>query len=604
MDRKSLIGYLLIFAILIGYTMFIGDTAEMAEKEQAKIEASGGETPADNETAVSNTGSAEESEVVIDTAAEMPVEVETPVETYTLENEQALYEFTSKGGRISKVQLKDYKRADSSALILLDKANSSFNYTIVLKDEVVRTEDLDFTVFSESPERIVLEAKLGSGKIKNSYELKDNYILDYSMSLEGLQKEILPKNKLFSLDWKQNLLLQEYEMDEERDAQVSTSVYYKFYGDSDVDDIGMDEAAQEKLTGRIHWIGYKQKFFTSALIFPNGSQKPSSEVNSFEPEHEDYVREMGASIPMEFDFSANKTYDFQFYYGPNHYKTMKNLDIEMEEVIPLGWGIFSWVNKFLIIPSFNFLHDYISNYGIVILLLTLFIKLLLIFPMFKIYTSGAKMKLLKPELDQIKEKTGGDMQKAQQEQMKLYKKMGVNPFGGCLPQLIQFPILIAMFRFFPSSIELRQQSFLWAHDLSTYDSIFTFPGGFEIPFYGGHVSLFTLLMAGSTFLYSYFNTQNSPGGGQMKFIIYFMPLMLLFWFNSYASALSYYYFLANMITFGQNWVFKTFIVDEEKLRKQLAEHSKKKGKAKKSKWQKRMEEAMKKRGMDPNQLNK
>jgi YidC/Oxa1 family membrane protein insertase len=222
--------------------------------------------------------------------------------------------------------------------------------------------------------------------------------------------------------------------------------------------------------------------------------------------------------------------------------------------------------------------------------------------MYKIYVSSAKMRLLKPEMDALKEKTGGDMQKFQKEQMKMYKKAGVSPFGGCLPQLIQFPILIAMFRFFPASIELRQKAFLWAEDLSTYDSILEL--GFNIPFYGSHVSLFTLLMAASTLLYTMFNAQSSAITGQMKYIMYFMPFMLLIWFNSYSSGLSYYYFLANMISFGQNWVFKTFIVDEDKLHKQIEQNKKKTVNVKPSRFQKKLEEMAKKRGIDPKTMKR
>jgi YidC/Oxa1 family membrane protein insertase len=288
------------------------------------------------------------------------------------------------------------------------------------------------------------------------------------------------------------------------------------------------------------------------------------------------------------------------YYGPNHYQTLQKEEIELQKMIPLGWGIFGWVNKGIVIPIFNWLDNYFASYGLIILLLTLIIKMALFFPMFKVYKSTAKMKLLKPELDEIKERTGGDAQKAQQEQMKLYKQAGVSPLGGCLPQLVQMPILFAMFRFFPSSIELRQERLWWAEDLSTYDSIWTFPNGFEIPFYGDHVSLFTLMMTAVTLVYTYMNSQNSGQMvGPMKTVMYLMPLMFLGFFNNYAAALSFYYFLSTCITIIQNFVIRKFVIDEDKLHKQIQESKKKKVKTKKSGLQKRLEDMAKKRGIDP-----
>ena len=342
----------------------------------------------------------------------------------------------------------------------------------------------------------------------------------------------------------------------------------------------------------------------STLIFPEGLKESGTTVATAEVNSDNYVEDYRSTYSIPYDFNSNFNQHMQFYFGPNHYQTLKKLDVNLERTVSLGWGIIGWVNKYLIIPVFNWLSNFSNNYGLIILLLTLIIKGLLILPMYKIYVSSAKMKLLKPELEEIKAKTGGDMQKMQQEQMKLYKKAGVSPFGGCLPQLIQFPILIAMFRFFPSSIELRHKAFLWADDLSTYDSVFTFPNGFEIPWYGDHISLFTLLMAGSSILYTLYNTQSTGMTGQMKWIMYLMPVMLLVWFNSYSAGLSYYYFLANMITFGQNFFFKTFIVDDAKLHKQIEANKKKKVTVKKSRFQKRLEDMAKKRGIDPKQINR
>ena len=284
--------------------------------------------------------------------------------------------------------------------------------------------------------------------------------------------------------------------------------------------------------------------------------------------------------------------NYQFYFGPNHYKTLQSYNAGFEELIPLGWGIFGWVNQYIIINLFDFLSKYFASYGIIILFLTLIIKVGLSPFTYKAFLSQAKMKVLKPEIEKINAKNKGkDQMKIQQETMNLYRKAGVNPMGGCLPMLFQFPILIAMFRFFPASIELRQESFLWADDLSSYDSIYDL--GFSIPFYGDHISLFTLLMTLSTLLYTKMNSSMATGQmAQMKWMMYLMPIMFLGFFNNYAAGLSYYYFLANMFTFTQQY-FMMRLIDENVLLAQIEENKKKPAKPK-SKFQKKLEEMKRK----------
>jgi YidC/Oxa1 family membrane protein insertase len=288
----------------------------------------------------------------------------------------------------------------------------------------------------------------------------------------------------------------------------------------------------------------------------------------------------------------------QFYFGPNHYQTLKAMDLGLEKQIPLGWGIFGWVNKLLVIPTFNFLNGLHLNYGIIILILAILIKIVLLPLTYKAYTSQATMRVLKPELDEVHAKYPNDPMKAQQETMGIYRKAGVNPLGGCLPMLLQMPILIAMFRFFPSSIELRQQSFLWAHDLSTYDSVYDF--GFKIPFYGDHVSLFVILMTISTILYTMMNNKMMSGGNsamqqQMKWMGYIMPIVFLGVLNNYSAGLSYYYLLANLTSFGQQYLFK-FFVDEKAIHAKIQANKKKVQSGKKSGFQARLEEMAKQRG--------
>ena len=619
MDRNSIIGYILIFVIFAGYLFYTNKNLEEAREIQ-RIEDSIAMANSNldsiqvEEQTIRRSSEDIESEDVTDSAnvlanvestsdsGQVVIKREILPETLeTIGNEKIGLTVTSKGGRIADVHLKGYKTYDSSELQLFTKERSSFNYTIPLKSGIIRTQELDFGVASKDSSSLVMEHNLdGGGILRHVYSLNDGFLVDYRFELEGLSELIAKKNNEYMLDWIMETPRQEKSLKDERQ---NSTVYYKYKNDSDVDNLSLSGGDEDQLMNGIQWVNFKQKFFSATLIIPDGLEESGTDISVSEPEHNEYVAQMAASMPVAYHFNEVDAQEFQFYFGPNHYQTLKAMDIGMESIVPIGSSIIRAVNKYAIIPIFNWLDNYFVNYGLIILILTLMIKGVLIFPMYKIYISSAKMKLLKPELDAIKEKVGGDMQKMQQEQMKLYKKAGVSPFGGCLPQLIQFPILIAMFRFFPASIELRQKSFLWAEDLSTFDSILQLP--FSIPFYGDHVSLFTMLMAGSTFLYTMFNSQSSAAmTGPMKSIMYLMPLMLLFWFNSYSSGLSYYYFLANMITFGQNWIFRTFIVDDEKLHKQIEQNKKKKVNVKPSRFQKRVEAMAKKRGIDPKQLRR
>ncbi len=600
MDKNSIIGYLLIFLIFAGYLVYSSkDTAELQKQQQQKDSIEQAQAvPKESTEETTPTFSPETSELAAPVAeTDVPKTDGIPEKVFFLENDFMRLALSSKGGRINSVQLKKYLRSDSTDLFLFKDEGNRFSYTIPLKTGVVETANLIFEVEKQDKSNILLVHRFADGgSIGHSYSFNENYLVDYHLIINGLQEHIARKHSTFDLNWELSSPLQERSLEDERNL---TTAYYKYKNDDDVDNLSERSYEEKTLQTNIHWVAYKQKFFMSALIFPEGLTESGTTIATVELESDSLVQHFTSSYSIPYEFKKSSDQHFQFYFGPNHYQTLKKHKIRLEKTISLGWGIIGWVNKFLIIPVFNWLSNFFGSYGLIILLLTIIIKGLLILPMYKIYISSAKMKLLKPELDELKVKTGGDMQKMQQEQMKLYKKAGVSPFGGCLPQLIQFPILIAMFRFFPSSIELRQKSFLWAKDLSTYDSIWTFPNGFEIPLYGDHISLFTILMALSSLLYTIYNSQSTGLSGQMKYIMYLMPVMLLVWFNSYSSGLSYYYFLANIITFGQNFIFKTFIVDEDKLHKQMEANKKKKGANKKSKFQKKLEEIAKKKGIDP-----
>ncbi|MCB9262986.1 MAG: membrane protein insertase YidC [Flavobacteriales bacterium] len=606
MDRNSIIGYVLIFLIFVGWILF--DSYQKAEELEAqKIEQSKQDSIAHAQFVADSiagklTAHTEAKDTNIATPDSLiPPVMAVPEKTFVLKNNDLSIELSSKGGTVSKVQLLNYKRSDSSDLVLLEKGKNRMNYSIPMKSGVVQTNELDFELKSMDEKSMVLIHRFaGGGAIEQEYKLGDNFLVDYSFRLVDLQNSIHKNVTGIDMNWESDLVLQEKIIDDERNV---ATVCYKYKDDKGYDDLSASKDDEDQLQKGVWWLSFKQKFFMSTLIFPNGLERSGAKISVREPETNEIVKSMSALVALQYGFAQSDEHKMQFYFGPNHYQTLKKLDVGLERTIDLGPKIFRWVNKWAVIPIFNWLSKYIKSYGLIILLLTLIIKLVLVVPMYKSYVSSAKMRILKPELDEIKEKTGGDLAKAQQEQMKLYKRAGASPLGGCLPQLVQLPILIALFRFFPSSIELRQKSFLWAKDLSTFDDPIRWSGDFW-PI-GDHISLFCLLMAASSFLSIIYNAQSTAGvNNQMKYIMYFMPVMLFFWFNNYSAGLSYYYLLANLITFGQNIIFQKFIVDEDKIRAQIEENKRKKVTVKTSRFQKRMEEYAKKRGIDPKNLRR
>jgi YidC/Oxa1 family membrane protein insertase len=597
MERNSTIGYILILGLFAGFWYFNKDNQQLLEETNAdKTEVV--DVAAKDKDKLSTAITSDEGFTgsVRDTSS-----IDLVSESITLlQNELISIDFTDRGGVPKKVILKNYQRYDSSALVLFEGNEMELGYTFPLASGVViNTRDKNFTAVTNNEDEVVYTLALGNGAyIKQTYTLAPNsYKVDYKVQFDGMPGILAPNNRFATLDWKTKLQGQEKTL---KDEKAATTVYFKYTSDDDVDYLSeTSDEDEETLTANVKWVSFKQKFFNQTLIHNTQFTEDGTQIEIKDPGEEGvYVKEAKAQfyIPLE---QKSVLEDMDLYYGPNHYPTLKEQDIELQKIIPLGWGVFGWVNKLAIIPLFNWLSNFFSNYGLIILLLTLTIKMTLFPFMYKVYKSTAKMRMLKPELDEIKERTGDDAQKAQQEQMKLYKQAGVSPLGGCLPQLVQMPILFAMFRFFPASIELRQESLWWADDLSTYDSIYDL--GFNIPFYGDHISLFTLMMTAVTILYTYMNSQNSGQMvGPMKTIMYVMPVMFLGFFNNYAAALSFYYFLSTCITVIQNFVIRKFVIDEDKLRMQIVESKKKKIKVKKkSGMQKKLEEMAKKRGIDP-----
>lgn len=525
----------------------------------------------------------------------------------TIESDLLKIKISPKGGRISYAELTQYKTFDGKPLILFEDNDAYFGYKFPYKNTTINIADLYFNTDSESSivsgddsVKVSMILKLGDSKyLEHKFTVYGNsYMVDYKIKMYGFD-EIIPRhNQRLDFDWTLKSRQLERKTTEQGSKMTrninTTTVYYKFLDDSPENlSKTKDTKVEDFKGGRIKWVSFKQPFFCQSLILNNFTTE-GGQASNISLQDSNYEKSMSAKLIVRFSGNREEQYNMSLYFGPNHYKTLKSYNLNLERQIFLGKSVLRLVNTGLIIPVFNFLSKYISNYGIIILLLTIFIKMLLLPLTFKSYISTAKMRVLKPEIDAIKKKAGKDATKAQTEQMKFYKKAGVSPLGGCLPMILQMPILIALFRFFPSSIELRQQGFLWAKDLSTYDSIWDFPNGFSIPFYGDHISLFTLLMTVSTILYTKANSQMMGGDTQkqMRIIQYLMPIMFLGFFNNYSAGLSYYYFLANIITFGQQYLFK-FFINEDKLKQKIEENKKKKAGKAPSKWQKRLEQLQK-----------
>ena len=589
-DKNSLTGFVLMFLILLVFNFyFLPTNEEISEKNDVIPK---------EEVFTKNNEIIHKKEQVTNEELEKKYGIfsksaDSEIQNYVLENEKIKVILSNKGGRISSVTIKEgpnkkkYKTYNGEDLKIFNSDSSLFNLNFSTGISI-NTSELFFKPTQISDEEITLRLDVDSSHfIDFSYKLNQDYLVDFNINLIGMN-EIIPNELNFmNLQWQMKTPQTEKSKDNQ---DMYTGMYYQYFADKDdIDYLGYTNSDDnEKIKNKISWVAMQQQFFSSILVAKNGLK--NVELSSKKEEFSNYVKDLSAEFEIEYNHDPYEKVEFQFYFGPNHYKQLQSYNRNFEKIIPLGWGIFGWVNKYIIINIFDFLSKYFTNYGLIILLLTIIIKLALSPFTYKAYLSQAKMKVLKPEIDKINEKhKSKDPMKAQQETMSFYRKAGVNPMGGCLPMLFQFPILIAMFRFFPASIELRSEAFLWADDLSAYDSILDLP--FEIPFYGDHVSLFTLLMTISTLLYTRMNTQMASGQmAQMKWMMYLMPVMFLGFFNNYAAGLSYYYFLANMFTFSQMFLMKRF-VNEGALLQEIEENKKKP--RKKSKFQKRLEEMQK-----------
>ena len=644
MDKKTILGIVVVAVLFLGFAYVNTKQQEKYQQEMAAWQAYQDSVAAASRPAVpaadSVAGGAAESAVAASgetTAPEAEADLaqtvrqrrvaamgeyltaaqEAEPEEFTVENEVMTVRFSTRGGQITGVTLKDYTkyapRGQRDQLIeLMDPASARFDMSFYVKNGLnnVKVNTMDYVFRAEPVEtagdarRVTMRLAVAENAwleyeylIYNKQAPERDYLVDFNVRLVNMAPQMANQTSI-GIDWSNVSYQNEKGFQNEN---MYTTLAYRFPGESSIEELGMSDGAKSKsVSTAVNWVAFKQQFFSSVFIAP---QNVSSANMAFDTAAPGSELLKSFSVQMAVPYSAQvEGYDFAFYFGPNKYAILKKVtdnngaDLHMERLIPLGWGIFGWVNRWCVIPVFDFLRNYIGSFGIIILILVILVKLVISPLTYKSYVSMAKMRLIKPQVDELNKKypKKEDAMKKQQATMELYKKAGINPMGGCIPMLIQLPILIAMFRFFPASIELREQPFLWADDLSSYDSIVNLP--FSIPFYGDHVSLFALLMAVSLFGYSYFNYQQTassqPQMAGMKFMmVYMMPIMMLLWFNSYSSGLCYYYLLSNLFTIGQTLVIRR-IVDDEKIHAVMQANAARKSKGKKSKFQQRYEELM------------
>ena len=636
MDKKSIIGIAVVAVLFLGFAYFNSQQQKEYLEQKAAYEAyvdsvaaaARAAAPVADSLASGNGVQAEVAaaeaaaavrERQVETLGEsLTVAREAEAEEFIVENDVMAVLFSTRGGQIKGVTLKDYTQYGPRGkrdrkIEMMDPATARFGLSFYLKNGLknVPVNTLDY-VFTAQPvvgeadgaKSVVMRLPVAErAYLEYRYLIYDteaperDYLVDFDVRLVNMAPEMANQTQI-QIDWANTTFQNEKGFQNEN---MYTTLSYRFPDETSIEELGMSEGAKSKnISTQVNWVAFKQQFFSSVFIAPDNVSYANLAFDTAAPESsllKTFTAQMGVPYTPQ-----TEGYDFAFYFGPNKYSILKKIgepggaDIYLERLVPLGWGIFGWVNRWCVIPVFDFLRNYIGSFGIIIFILVLLVKLVISPLTYKSYVSMAKMRLVKPQIDELAKKypKPEDAMKKQQATMELYKKAGINPMGGCIPMLIQMPILIAMFRFFPASIELREQPFLWADDLSSYDSIVNLP--FSIPFYGDHVSLFALLMAVSLFGYSWFNYQQTassqPQMAGMKFMmVYMMPIMMLFWFNSYSSGLCYYYLLSNIFTIGQTLVIRR-MVDDNKIHAIMQANAAKKSKGKKSKFQQRYEELM------------
>ena len=607
MNKSNIIGLILIGLIMFGFTWYQSKQYEKQMEAQAQLDS----IARVEQMAAMALDSAKRAEGIVTDGEMSGVKVLNmpaykdslltearlaEASIFRLSNSKVEIEFTTKGAQPYSALVKDYMSFDSTALYIFKPGMSQYGISLYV-GENINTKDLVFQIAEQTDSSVVMRLPFAQGGyIQQKYWLpEDSYMLQNELSFVGMEN-VIPRNvSRYDIQW--DVIIPRLEKGYKNEKQYSKLNYY-FADEKKPEVIARGRDESEKVTTRFKWFAFQQQFFSAMLTSPQEFSSADFSVKFFsEDEYKSQGNLMACSAKLQSEFTGGNevVIPYEFYFGPNDYRTLKSYDQKYEKIIPLGGWMVAWFNRIVIIPCFDFLGKFISNYGIVILLMTLLIKLLISPLTIKSYKSTARMQVIKPEIDKLNEKYPNekDAMKKQQAMMDLYQKAGISPMGGCLPMLLQMPILFAMFRFFPASIELRQQKFLWADDLSAYDSIWDF--GVNVPLLGDHLSLFALLMAITMFVYSKMSSSqmsDDPNMAGMKFMsVWLMPIMMFFICNNLSSALSYYYLLSNIITMGMTWYIRKFVVTEEKVRNDMM--IKAKQPKKKSKWQQRLEEAQK-----------
>ena len=625
MDKNTLIGFLLIGVVLVAFSWFNRPTPEQIEAQRhyqdsiAKIEYA---------QQMDLVREAQREAFVKDSLENLPdsvrasllrqdfgvfANVMTGTETYTtLQNDVLELRVSNKGGHICYARLKEFDNYKGEPLVLFDENSSSLTFNLVTAaSQVLSTDELYFTpVKGDDPNQLIMRLQVENGRhLDFTYTLEPgSYRVGYRIQGTGLNGLLAPSTNALDIAWTQDIHQQEKgRMFEDRYVNLS----YKYMAD-DVEHLSETKSDSEKISNRLRWIGYKDMFFSTVLISEEGFEATTLDSKSYAAG--EVLKQFKTNTSVAFDLRGEKPTELSYYFGPNKFALLKSFDkgvdsdlqLDLEKLVPLGWGIFRWVNQYFVIPLFDFLGKFIPNYGLLIFLLTVIVKLILYPLTYKSYMSSAKMRVLRPQVEEINAKYPGQDQALERQKatMELYSRAGASPLSGCLPLLLQMPILIALFMFFPSAIELRHESFLWANDLSTYDAIVSWETYIPIitPYFGNHISLFCLLMTITNIIYTKYNMDMTNTGQQqmpgMKLMMYLMPLMFLVFFNQYASGLTYYYFISMLISIVQTLIFR-FTINEEKLLAKLEANKRKP--MKKSGLMKRLEEAQR---MQEEQLKK
>ncbi|MDH8701031.1 YidC/Oxa1 family membrane protein insertase [Dysgonomonadaceae bacterium PH5-43] len=619
MDRNTIIGLILMVAVFIGFSYLNRPTPEQLEAQQryrdsialvqnqeiAKLNEALNAEPKDIALEQSETPDSVKQAKLFDTYGSFGISKEGEEQFVTLENELMTLNLSTKGGRISSVNLKNYTDYNDEPLFLFDNNEADFNLTfITANNRVLSTSDFYFEAIKSSDSKATLRLNAGDGKSMDFvYTIHpDDYMVDFEIVSNNLETELSPSMRTLDIQWKQKIRQQEKGRTfEERYARLT----YKFLSD-DVEQLKESKDDIKSISNRLKWIGYKDQFFSSVLIANENFESAKLESRYFSAGK--YIKEYSSYSSVPFNVHDNKAIGFNYYFGPNDYTLLKSYDktkfegqdIELEKLVPLGWSLFRFINKWLIIPIFDALRGWGVGIGLAILLLTIIIKSIL-FPLtYKSFMSSAKMRVLKPQIEKINEKHPGpdNAMERQKKVMELYNQCGINPMAGCLPMLLQMPFLLALFWFFPTAIELRHQSFLWATDLSTYDSLIHWDAQIPIisTYFGNHISLFCLLFSLVTILNTKYTMAQQSGGQEqmpgMKMMMYFMPVMMFFVLNSYPAGLNYYYLVSTFFTVAQTLAFR-FLINEDKLLLKLEANKSKNKTKKKSGFMARLEEAQK-----------